>query len=632
MNLYGRRFGRFLRVGVLVATAAALPKLVPAAEDQADPPRPNILWITCEDISPNLGCCGDKYAVTPNLDRFARQAVRYTRAFATASVCTPVRSALITGVFASSLGTQHLRGPAQPPEQIRPFSEYLREAGYYCTNNVKEDYNFAAPRAWDESSRQAHWRKRKPGQPFFSVFNITSTHQGQIRLAEKQFAQRTTRLKPEQRHDPANAPLPPYYPDTPVVRRDVARFYDLITAMDYETGDLLGQLEEDGLTENTIVFFYSDHGTGLPRHKRWLYDSGIQVPLIVRFPEKYRHLASGKPGTTVDRLVSFVDFAPTVLSLVGLKIPPYMQGRAFLGTRAADAREYVFAIRDRVDECYEMSRAVRDGRYKYIRNYMPHRPVMQHSDYSERTATRQEFRRLAAEGKLEGPAADFLSATKPPEELYDTQNDPHEIRNLADSPEHRSIRQRMQRTLKKWMVDTRDTGLLPEAEMHRRAAGRPPYTMARDEEKFDVELALRAAEMVGQGPEHVGTIKPYLAHADSAARFWAAVALARLGPEAQPAADELGELLDDPSPSVRVAAAETLCRLGREKEALPAIVDALKHDDSRVRLQAAMAVVAIGEKARPVVADIEAAFNAKTPPSSHATYVRWALGHALKGL
>ncbi len=459
MNLY-----RFLVIGVLFAAVAMFAERASGA----DLPRPNILWITCEDMSPNLGCCGDTYAVTPAIDRFARQGVRYTRAFASASVCTPARSSLITGVFANSLGTQHLRGPAQPPAQIRPFSEYLREIGYYCTNNVKEDYNFAAPRAWDESSGQAHWRKRKPGRPFFSVFNVTTTHQGQIRLADKPFAQRTARLTPKQRHDPAKAPLPPYYPDTPVVRRDVAHFYDLITAMDYQVGDLLEQLEENGLAGNTIVFFYSDHGTGLPRHKRWLYGSGIHVPLIVRFPEKYRHLAPGKPGTTVDRLVSFVDFAPTVLSLAGLEIPSYIQGRAFLGERAGPAREYVFAIRDRVDECYEFSRTVHDGRYQYIRNYMPHRPRMQHSNYSEQTATRKEFRRLAAEGKLEGPAAEFMSATKPPEELYDTQNDPHEIRNLADSPEHRLILARLRGALHKWMVDTCDTGLLPEAEMHRR--------------------------------------------------------------------------------------------------------------------------------------------------------------------
>jgi len=388
------------------------------ADDEKPASRPNILWITCEDISAHIGCYGDKFAKTPTIDRLAEEGVRYTNAFATAPVCTPARSCLITGVYASSLGTQHLRGPSRPPKQIRCFSEYLRKAGYYCTNNVKEDYNFPTPKtAWDESSGKANWRKKKPGQPFFAVFNFVTTHQSRIRFSDAQFADLTKRLTPDQRHDPAKAPLPPYYPDTPVVRRDVARLYDLITAMDYQTADILKQLEEDGLADDTIVFFYSDHGDGMPRHKRWLHDSGTHVPLVIRFPKKYQHLAPGKPGSTTDRMVSFADFAPTVLSLTGLKIPPYMQGRAFLGKQAGQPWEHLVAIRDRVDEVYEFSRSVRDKRYRYIRNYMPHRPRLQHSDYSERTPTRKELRRLAAAGKLTGAVKDFMSPTKPAEEL-----------------------------------------------------------------------------------------------------------------------------------------------------------------------------------------------------------------------
>ena len=621
----------FLRTVVLAGAGLAMLGSATAAEP-AGSPRPNVLWITCEDISPNLGCYGDSYALTPNLDRLATESLRYTRAFAAASVCTPARSCLITGVFASSLGTQHLRGAVPLPKQVRCFTEYLRQSGYYCSNNVKQDYNFSTPPgAWDESSRQAHWRKRKPGQPFFSVFNFTTTHQGQIRLAEKQFAQRTARLAPYQRHDPANAPLPPYYPDTPVVRRDVAKLYDLITAMDKQVGDLLGQLEEDGLAEETIVFFYSDHGTGLPRHKRWLYDSGIRVPLIIRFPEKYRHWTPGKPGTTVDRLVSFVDFAPTVLSLAGLEIPAYVQGRVFLGERAAGPRRYVFAVRDRVDEVYEFSRAVRDARYKYIRNYVPHRPRMQYSTYSEQTPTRQEFRRLLAEGKLEGSARDFMKQTKAPEELYDTQSDPHEIRNLADSADHREILRRMRRALRSWMVDTRDTGLLPEAEMHTRAAGGAPYVMARRTGIFPVSRILDAAELVGRGPTARAQQMALLAHPDDAVRYWAATGLAALGPQAGPAEDALKQALDDLDPSVGIAAAEALCGLGREGDALPVLVEGLQHDDPRVRLHAAIALVAIGQKARPAIPQLNNAMKDKGK-GQHAVYTRWALAHVLKNL
>jgi len=592
--------------------------------------RPNVLWITCEDISPNLGCYGDAYAVTPNLDRLAEQGVRYTHAFATASVCTPARSCLITGIYASSLGTQHLRGPAPLSKSVRCFTEYLRRAGYYCTNNVKEDYNFATPKAaWDESSRQAHWRGRQPGQPFFSVFNFTTTHQGQIRLPEQQFAQRTARLSADERHDPARAPLPPYYPDTPVVRRDVARLYDLITAMDKQAADVLKQLEEDGLSQQTIVFFYSDHGTGLPRHKRWLYDSGTRVPLIIRFPEEYRQLAPGKPGTTVDRLVSFVDFAPTVLSLLGLGIPAAMQGRAFLGQRAAQPRQYVFAIRDRVDEVYELSRTIRDARYRYIRNYMPHRPRMQLSDYSERTPLRQEFRRLAAVGALHGPPAEFMSPTKPPEELYDTRHDPHEIENLAGSAEHRATLERMRGALRRWMIATRDTGLLPEAEMHARSEGRSPYDMARQTDRFPLVRILDAAEGVGRGPGELPRLRGLLADSDPAVRFWAATGLTVLGAEGRSATEELTPALADPSANVRLAAAEALCRLGREEDGLPIVIEELQHEDQRVRLHAAIVLVAVGEKARGAVPQIRKAIAAGGR-GQHATYVAWALNHVVK--
>ncbi len=594
--------------------------------------RPNVLWITCEDISPHLGCYGDDQAITPNLDRLAAEGVRYTGAFSVASVCTPARSCLITGVYPTSLGTQHLRGAAPLPEQVRCFSEYLREAGYYCTNNVKEDYNFRKPPgSWDESSRKAHWRNRKPGQSFFSVFNFTTTHQGQIRLADEAFAKRTARLAPNERHDPADVALPPYYPDTPVVRRDLARLFDLITAMDKQAGDLLARLEADGLADDTIVFFYSDHGSGLPRHKRWLYDSGIRVPLIVRFPEKYREWAPGEPGTVVDRLVSFVDFAPTVLRMAGLEPPKHMQGRAFLGPEAGEAREYVFAVRDRVDEVYEMSRAVRERRYKYIRNYLPHRPAMQYSTYSERTPTRREIRRLSAEGRLSGPAALLASPTKPPEELYDLRQDPHEIHNLAGSPDHQAILDRMRAEHRRWALETHDTGLLPEAEMHLRSRGRTPYDLARDPQAFPQARLLEAAGLVGIGPETRPQLTALLADPDGAVRYWAAVGLTALGPESQPAAEALAPRLDDASPSARLAAAEALCNVGRASEALPAIVETLDHESGWVRLQAAIVLAALGEKARPAAPEMRAAIDANSRGEA-SLYIRWALAHSLDRL
>ena len=327
----------------------------------------------------------------------------------------------------------HMRSKGVPPPGVKAFTEYLRAAGYYTTNQAKTDYNVEAPPAnrppdsvWDDTGTRAHWRNRPdPAQPFFSVFNINTTHESQIRLDPAQFANVTARVTAEARHDPAKAVLPPYYPDTPVVRADWARYYDLITAMDREVGDILKQLEDDGLADRTIVFFWGDHGRGLPRGKRWVYDSGIQVPLIVRWPGGLRG------GTVVDDLVTLMDLGPTVLSLAGVPVPAHMHGRAFLGAGRAAPREYVFAHRDRMDEAYDTIRAVRDARYKYIRNAFPGRPYAQHIAYMEEMPTMQEWRRLYKDhmnalspefGRaLNATQLLFFQPEKPPEELYDLQ-------------------------------------------------------------------------------------------------------------------------------------------------------------------------------------------------------------------
>lgn len=269
-------------------------------------------------------------------------------------------------------------------------------------------------------------------------------------------------LRPEERHDPAKAVLPPYYPDTPVVRRDWANYYDLVTAMDYWAGEMLKELEEDGLADNTVVFFWGDHGRGLPRAKRWPYDSGTRVPLIVRWPGKIN------PGTVVEDLVSLMDLGPTALSIAGVKIPPYMQGRAFLGSQGGAPREYVFTARDRMDETYDMMRSVRDKRYRYIRNYQPCKPYAQYIHYMDQMPTLKEMRRLHAEGKLTGPQKNFFAPEKPVEELYDTVADPHEVNNLASSPQHREVLERMRRVHEQFMRETKDLGLAPEPELQER--------------------------------------------------------------------------------------------------------------------------------------------------------------------
>ncbi|HID23136.1 MAG TPA: sulfatase, partial [Planctomycetaceae bacterium] len=522
--------------------------------------RPNILWITCEDISPNLGCYGDRFARTPVLDRLADQGVRYTNAYAVTGVCAPNRSCLITGVYPSTLGSHNMRCTTRLPDFIKCFPEYLRRAGYYCTNNVKTDYNFPTPRtAWDECSRKAHWRNRRPGQPFFAVFNFTITHESQIRLPDKTFFRKTARLTPQQRHDPARVTIPPFHPETPEVRQDWARYHDLITAMDYQVGDLLKQLDEDQLANETIVFFFSDHGAGMPGCKKWVWESGLHVPLIVRFPKKYRDLAPGPPGSACDRLVSFVDFAPTVLSLAGVKIPPHMQGRAFLGPQAGPSRQYVYAIRDRMGERYDIVRVVRDARFHYMRNYCPHLSWSQYSSYTEMMPTMKVWRRLAEAGKLNAIQGRYFRPTKPIEELYDTQADPHQIRNLASDPKYQDVLQRLRRESHRWMRQTHDLGLLPEFEVNRRAEGRTPYQIGADERRNPIRRLQEVADLANQmSPTNLVPLAGLLKDNEPAVRYWAAVGLVALGPRAEPACDALQAAASDPAPNVRVAAAEAL--------------------------------------------------------------------------
>ena len=411
---------RFMQIVAGSAAAMALPRIPLNAAETAGGQRPNILWISTEDISPDLGCYGDNYAVTPNIDKHATRGVRYTNVYSHAGVCAPTRSGIITGMYPTTLGTHNMRCQGVPPAYVKCFSEYIRAEGYYCTNNSKTDYQFDPPAsAWDDSSGKAHWRNRGKDQPFFAIFNFTVSHESQIRNRTKAMLKRLASLKPHERHDPDKAVLPPYYPDTPAVRQDWAQYYDIITLTDKMVADVLKQLEDDGLAEDTIVWFWGDHGRGLPRGKRWIYDSGLKVPLIIHVPEKWRKLAmpdnpdAVKPGTVNDDLVAFIDFAPTMLSLTGIKIPDHIQGQAFLGSQKAKPREYIFAARDRMDEAYDLIRAVRDKRFKYIRNYMPHLTRGQDIEYMNQMPTMKDMRALNAAGKLEGPQKQYFEPTKP---------------------------------------------------------------------------------------------------------------------------------------------------------------------------------------------------------------------------
>jgi len=433
----------------------------------ADVAKPNIVLLTCEDISPNLGCYGDPDAITPNLDKFAAQGAKFTRAFSHAPVCAPTRSGIITGMYPTTMGSHHMRSKLVKAPPL--FTDYLKKAGYQIAwpsggGIGKTDFNFDPPKGWSDET--ADWTQKpevlKP--PFFAVYNMTVTHESQARATKAQYAKNTARLKPTERRDPTKVHLPPYYPDTLPTRECVATYHDNITAMDYIVGDVLKMLDDRKLNENTIVVFYGDHGAGLTRAKRWPYDSGLRVPFLVRWP------GNVKPGSVRDDLVCFLDLAPTALSLAGAEKQAHMQGRVFLGDKSDPAPKYLFGARDRMDEAHDRIRTVRSERYRYIRNYHPELPYFQYINYMDEMPIMKEWRRLAFDGKLNKTQMIFMSRTKPKEELYDLDSDPYEINNIAtaESALIQKTRQELSAALDKWIVDTKDLGEVPERDLIKR--------------------------------------------------------------------------------------------------------------------------------------------------------------------
>lgn len=476
------------------------------------------------------------------------------------------------------------------------FPCYLRDAGYYCTNNAKEDYNLEhTGKVWDESSAKAHYRNRKAGQPFFAVFNNLVTHESQIRVRPHTWI-----------HNPAEARVPAYHPDTQDVRQDWAQYYDNITEMDTWFGRMLQELQGQGLANDTIVFFYGDHGSGMPRSKRWPYNSGLHVPLLVHIPEKFRRMAlrDYKPGGTSDRLVSFVDLAPTVLSLAGLKPQAFHQGHAFLGPQAAPEQPYVYGFRGRMDERYDMVRSVRDKRYVYVRNYMPDRIYGQHLAYMFETPTTRVWSRLNAEGKLNAAQKAFWNP-KPAEELYDLTADRDEIHNLASDAAHAETLARLRQAQRDLAAKIRDIGFLPEGEIHSRSARSTPYEAGHDPARYPFERIFAAAEAATKDPQPA-QLQSMLADRDSAVRYWAAIGyrIAQQHAALRPA-------LADPSPYVRITAAETIGRFGNDddlRQAIQVLLELAPADRNGmfVALMALNAVDQLGPRAASAKAAIRA--------------------------
>ncbi|GAA4280779.1 sulfatase-like hydrolase/transferase [Gaetbulibacter aestuarii] len=449
------------------------------SENKEQVEKPNILWIVCEDISPTLSFYGDSTAKTPNLDKLAKESVVYDNAFATVGVCAPCRSSIITSMYPTTIGTMHMRTgqdvqswgnrsyktkeelgrnditgepirqySAVIPAEVKCFTEYLRADGYYCTNNQKTDYQFAAPvTAWDENNRKAHWRNRPEGKPFFSVFNIDDTHESKLWKHEN--LPLTV--------NPDSVYVPPYFPDNAASKHMVARNYSNIELMDAKVGAILKQLKEDGLYDNTIVFFYSDHGGPLPREKREIYDSGLKTPFLIK------DINSKTKGRT-DRLISYVDLGATVLSLAGVKPPEYMEGKAFRGKYDAQKRDYVFGSSDRFDEYSDRIRSVRNKQFLYLRNFFPELPKYKDISYRKQIPMMSNFLKLEKEGKLNDVQQSWFE-TKTKEELYDCNNDPFNLNNLADDPKYAEVLGQMRTAFRDHYEGYADMGQMPETEL-----------------------------------------------------------------------------------------------------------------------------------------------------------------------
>jgi len=558
--------------------------------------KPNILWLTSEDHGPEMGCYGDSLARTPNIDALAAKGMIFNRAWSCAPVCAPARTSIISGMYPSSSGGLHMRSMVAMPSGAKMYPQLLREAGYYCTNNSKEDYNLVKPDGvWDASTGQAHWRKRAANQPFFAVFNSTKSHESQIRTRPHKAIT-----------DPAKVRVPLYHPDLPEVRQDWAQYYDKVSEADADAGALLKELAADGLQDDTIIFYYGDHGSGMPRSKRWPCNSGLHVPMVVHFPAKWQHLAPSeyKVGGKSDRLVNFVDLAPTVLSIAGIEPPAIMQGHAFAGKYQQAPSPFLFGERGRMDERYDLVRSVTDGRHVYIRNYFPHVSQAQRVDYQFQTPTTRLWREQFDKGLATAAQSKFWEVPKAPEELYDLHSDRDEVTNLVDQADYKGVLETLRDALHKKVTQVRDVCFLPEGELHSRSKGSNPYDMAHDAKKYPFERILAAADLASNYKnEATAELLGLLNDEDSAVRYWAGIGILIRGSQALATAKPaLQKALQDSSPYVRIVAAQTLVQFGSEAERQPSL-DVLRElappDKSNVfvSMAALNAIEALGEKA-----------------------------------
>jgi len=565
--------------GLILVLCCSL-TLAACQEAAESPERPNILWIVSEDNSPWLGSYGDQVATTPRLDALAAEGIRYTRAYSNAPVCAPSRHALITGAYPIAFGTEHMRSSYKIPEEIRFYPGYLRAAGYYTTNNYRKDYNtIDQPAAWDESSKSATYRNRADGQPFFHITNLTTTHESNLH-----------RGSVAENHDPTDVNLAPYHPDTPESRNDYAVYYDRLQKMDGQVGEILDQLETEGLADSTIVFYYSDHGGGIAGRKRFLTEGGLHVPLLIRVPEQFRHLVGYKTVGTVNRPVSFIDLPPTLLRIAGIDRPPHMAGSSVL--HELDNR-YVFAYGGRMDERRNLVRSVTDGEFRLTRNFLPHRPYGRRLEFLWRAPLMRSWTAEYEAGRL-NPVQSAFFEPRAAVELYDVRQDPHGTTNLAEDPRYSDKLGELSDALTGWQAEQRDAGLIPEPmliELDREGVIRD-YVVSDD---YPVDDIVRLAQEAGAAdPAMLEHFLQQLRSGHPVKSYWAANGLLLLGQEAEPAFSDIEDALDEVRPWTGIVLAELLIRLGHPVLATRRLERALNNENQMVRLQALETIVETG--------------------------------------
>jgi arylsulfatase A-like enzyme len=562
--------------------------------------QPNILWIVSEDNGPFLGCYGDANAHTPNLDKLASEGVLYLNAFANAPVCAPSRSTLITGMYASTLGTQNMRSRYPIPHEFTFYCQEMRKAGYYCMNPGKTDYNIAGndKKPWNKGKS---WRDAPAGKPWMLVLNTSTTHESCLH---------GTKVVDEYVKTPF--PVPPYQPDTPAIHSNWVEYYHDMTKMDAEYGKIIDELAADGLADDTIVFYSSDHGGILPRSKRFVMDSGLRVPLIIRFGKNVKELAPASPGSKLDRLVSFVDIAPTLLSLAGANSPQRYQGTAFLGPKAGQPRKVVFGFRGRMDERIDLSYTVRDERYRLVHNYYPHRTYGMHLDYLWKMPATLSWEKEYRAGRC-NPVQSVFWREKPTEELYDESSDRYEIHNLIDDPALAPVVERLRKALRDQLIENRDAGFLPESQLAEMAkSAGSVYAATHDPAKYPIERIVEAADLASRrDAKDVAKLIEFAKDANETVRYWAAVGCCVRGSSAKDATAAMEALSKDASAAVRIAANEAMVRFGQSDKLHP-LVDEMANETGDPLL-AANTLEALGDLAKPAANEIAARVKAGLP-------------------